>query len=388
MMGEETKKLRVMIFIDWFLPGYKAGGPIRSVANLVEALYEQYDFSIVTTDRDLGDKEAYEEIETDTWIDRDQYRVWYASPNHQSYRHLRNIVFNNEFDVLYCQSMFSLKYTLFPPWTCRALRPESKMVLAPRGMLHKGAIGLKSRKKKLFLKVFRLLQLHKAVTFQATDDQEEADIRKWMGEMEVVQVKNVPRPRLPEPADLEKQPGKLRLVFFSRLTIKKGVHQVLEALAGQEAEIELDLYGVQDEPEYWERCQGLIAELPSNIQVAYRGTVPPQETSATLQQYHAFVMPTQGENFGHAIFEALAAGRPVVISDQTPWRGLEEVKAGWDLPLDDTTALAGKIRSLAGMDQESWNELAAGARQHAGEYLTSINAPSAYEPLFSLPKNL
>ena len=134
----------------------------------------------------------------------DQYRVWYASPNHQSYRHLRNIVFNNEFDVLYCQSMFSLKYSLFPLWTCRALRPEAKMVLAPRGMLHKGAIGLKSRKKKLFLKVFKLLQLHKAVTFQATDEQEEADIRKWMGEMEVIQVQNVPRPGLPEPADLEK----------------------------------------------------------------------------------------------------------------------------------------------------------------------------------------
>ena len=378
-------RTRVMIFIDWFLPGYKAGGPIRSVANLVEALHEEYDFSIVTTDRDLGDEEGYEGIESDTWIKRDDCRAWYASPNHQSYRHIRSLVFNNDFEVLYTQSMFSLKYTLFPLWVARALAPEAKLILAPRGMLHKGAIGLKSRKKKIFLKLFKLLRLHKSVTFQATDAQEVADIKEWFGEVKIEEVKNVPRPVLPPEVSLEKSPGKLRLVFFSRLTIKKGVHKVLEALAGQTGEIELDLYGVQDEPEYWERCEAIIKKLPANIHVVYKGTVPPSETATTLQGYHALVMPTQGENFGHAIFEALAAGRPVLISDQTPWRDLEARKAGWDLPLEGD--FAAHISRLAAMEQEEWDTFAQGARALAGKYIEELEVSAAYATLFTPDKN-
>ena len=42
---------------------------------------------------------------------------------------------------------------------------------------------------------------------------------------------------------------------------------------------------------------------------------------------------TRHENFGHAVVEAWAHGRPVLLSDQTPWRGLAELDLGWDLPL-------------------------------------------------------
>ncbi|MBI9061941.1 MAG: hypothetical protein JEZ14_08115 [Marinilabiliaceae bacterium] len=45
-------KKKILIFIDWFLPGYKAGGPVRSMANMVEYLMEEYDFFIVTRNTD------------------------------------------------------------------------------------------------------------------------------------------------------------------------------------------------------------------------------------------------------------------------------------------------------------------------------------------------
>lgn len=44
-------------------------------------------------------------------------------------------------------------------------------------------------------------------------------------------------------------------------------------------------------------------------------------------------MPTFNENYGHAIVESFVAGLPVVISDRTPWRNLEKINAGWDIPL-------------------------------------------------------
>lgn len=373
------RKKHILIFIDWFEPGYKAGGPIRSVAHLIAALHTEYDFSIVTTDRDLGDEEPYPGIETQEWIQRDHYKIWYASPDHRSYRHIRNRIFEAEYDILYVQSMFSLRFSFFPLWTSRALTPDAKMILAPRGMLHAGALGFKTRKKRLFLRLFRLLQLHKSVTFQATDAQEETDIRQTFGEVDIHLAPNLPRITLPPAADLPKEPGSLRLVYFSRLSEKKGLHLLLESLRKQTAAVTLDLYGVKDEPEYWARCEALMAELPENVSVDYKGTVPPEKASATLQEYHASVLPTKGENFGHAIFESLAAGRPVLISDQTPWRGLEAEQAGWDIALGDHTGLEKALDKLAGMDAAAWQVWSAGARRLAESYVENLDLAAVRE---------
>ena len=42
------QKKKILVFIDWYLPGYRAGGPIQSIANLVNHLDDELDISIVT----------------------------------------------------------------------------------------------------------------------------------------------------------------------------------------------------------------------------------------------------------------------------------------------------------------------------------------------------
>ena len=71
----------------------------------------------------------------------------------------------------------------------------------------------------------------------------------------------------------------------------------------------------------------LIAGLPSNVRVAYGGVVAPDEVTAVLRRHHLFFLPTHSENFGHVIVEALAAGRPALVSDRTPWTDLEAAGA-------------------------------------------------------------
>jgi len=380
------EKRHIFICIDWFEPGYKAGGPIRSVAHIIEALHPYYRFSIFTTDRDLGDKEGYPDISVNEWIERDHYRIWYASPDRRSYRNIRGVLNEGSYDVLYLQSMFSYRFTFLPIWAHRAIWPETPIVLAPRGMLHQGALSMKSRKKTWFLKLWKWLQLPKDIVFQATDAQEIKDIQSVFGEVEIEEVANLPRMELPERARIEKEKGELKLVFFSRLTEKKGLHIALEALRGQDAAIQLDLYGVQDEPAYWKRCQQIISELPPQVTVAYKGTVPPPEAAATLQQYHGFIMPTRGENFGHAIFEALAAGIPVLITDQSPWQDLNAQFAGATLPVDAVDAFAEKIRQWADWDQATFDKWSAGARSVAQNSIDQLTPLPSYQRLFDLPK--
>ena len=60
-----------------------------------------------------------------------------------------------------------------------------------------------------------------------------------------------------------------------------------------------------------------------------------------------FYCPRSGENFGHVIIEALSAGCLALISDRTPWRGLEDAGVGWDLALYDLQAFRAAIEDLA-----------------------------------------
>jgi glycosyltransferase involved in cell wall biosynthesis len=368
-MSEDRK--RILIVIDWYLPGFRGGGPITSIANLVAAMGDRYHFSIITSDRDYGQKAPYPGIATDEWIDRGpQERVWYCSPEAASYRHFRRLISDTNYDLLYLQSMFSLRYTIFPLWNSRSQKPEAPVLLAPRGMLHAGALGLKPLKKKFFLALLRFTGIHHQIQFQATDDQEVIDIQQIFGaKTKVLQAPNLPKLMQPPFAGLHKQPGTLRMIFLSRLTHKKGLHLLLEYLRDQTAQIRLDIIGPDEEAGYWSRCQELIAALPAHIEVHKHAPLPPEEAIAQLQAAHCFAMPTLGENFGHAIFEALGAGRPVLISDQTPWRNLQARHLGFDIPLKHRQGYHQAIQELAEMDQVTWNQWAQASWAYAADFI-------------------
>ena len=59
-----------------------------------------------------------------------------------------------------------------------------------------------------------------------------------------------------------------------------------------------------------------------------------------LGKHHVFLFPTLGENFGQVILEAMTAGCAILISDATPWRGLQEKGYGWELPLAQPNPLS------------------------------------------------
>ncbi len=56
---------RILIFIEWYRPGYKAGGPVTSVSNMVNQLAGKYKFFILTRNSDYGETIPYKEVEAD-----------------------------------------------------------------------------------------------------------------------------------------------------------------------------------------------------------------------------------------------------------------------------------------------------------------------------------
>lgn len=378
-------KKKVLILCDWYEPGYKAGGPIQSCRNIVETLHAHFQFYILTSDRDLGDTEPYAGISLDQWVSKDNdVQVFYSSPGSLKSANLKNIIQQVQPDIIYCNSMFSKNFTLLPLWVLRKMKYKGSVVLAPRGMLHRGAVMQKTFKKKLFFYLFSLTGWLKRIVFHATDKQEQQDIKKYFPDARTVLAENIPNRDIAPWSPATKQSGKLRCIFISRIHPKKNLHFFLNLLKQLSAATDLvfDIYGIVDDEAYAEQCRRIIAALPANTKVQFRGPLPNHQVFATLKQYHVFVLPTLGENFGHAVYESLSAGVPVLISDQTPWQNLAPQKAGWDVPLRDGGQYVSVIGQLSAMDQQEYNSWSEGAHRFARKYIDSFDYVSKYVDLF------
>ncbi len=88
-----SAKKKILLFTDWYEPGFKAGGPIQSCKNIVNTLADEFDFYIFTSDRDLGDKNPYQDIQTDTWLKLPNgAKLFYASPSFLKSSNIRNTI--------------------------------------------------------------------------------------------------------------------------------------------------------------------------------------------------------------------------------------------------------------------------------------------------------
>lgn len=377
---------KVLLFTDWYIPGYKAGGPIQSCHNLVVSLKEHYSFYVYTSNCDLGDNIPYKNITPDKWVKIPTGEaVYYASSNQKQLPLLKEMLQSVKPDIVYFNSMFSYKYTILPLIVLKTVRFKGKVILAPRGMLHQGALSLKSRKKQVFLRLFKLLNFQKKICFHATDQQEVRDINAVFNKNSVVLAKNIPNQYIPPRGEVQKQPGEIKLVFISRVHPTKNISYIIDVLNNFniQGQVILDVFGAESSVEYLNGCREKAANLPRNITVNFLGGLPHHEVVSKLQQYHVLVLPTLGENFGHIIFEALMSGLPVLISDRTPWRHVAGSKAGWDIALDKPEEYAKAIQELINMNQQTYIDWVVGARNKAEAYLKDADFSTSYSNLFS-----
>ncbi|MDA8486166.1 glycosyltransferase family 4 protein [Pseudomonas resinovorans] len=351
-------KIKVLCFIGYYLPGYKAGGPLRTISNMTLHLKDDIEFWIVTRDRDLGDGLPYSNVRVNEWQNIYGANVYYLSPECCTVRHIARVISETPHDVLYLNSFYDPIFTIKPLLIRRFLGAATKpCVVAPRGEFSAGAASLKATKKKLYNVVSGFFELYKGVTFQASSEHEAQDIvralRTDRARIEIATDLPGLKPHLETEPDSEAQPdagGILKVIFLSRISPMKNLDFAINALSLTRGAIEFNIYGPIEDDNYWEECQMLFSGLPSSVSISYCGSVPPVETQRIFSQHDLFFFPTRGENYGHVIAESLSAGTPVLLSDQTPWLDLESQGLGWDMPLDSPKAFAEQIDKFAGME--------------------------------------
>jgi glycosyltransferase involved in cell wall biosynthesis len=380
----QTKK-KVLIFIDWFLPGIKAGGPIKSVSAIVNQLSSEFDFYVLTTDTDFGEQQPYQGIESNKWIDyKSKAKVCYLSKSHLNpqviEKHIRDIAP----DTIYINSFYSKFFSIIPLKVIKMIGFGGRVVLAPRGMLSKGALRIKPLKKKLFIAYSKFASLHKNVVWHSTKPDETIDIKNVIGNVEVVEIQNLPDVNLLQPSIRRtKEKNELRLIYLGRIAENKNLSLVLSALSEIKAgHVKLDIFGSIEDKSYWAKCEAIIKTLSSNIEVNYKGMLDSELVQETISNYHYLILLSYSENYGHAIVESFSCGTPVIISNTTPWKNLLGVNAGWDVEINSTSSTVNALQTAIALTNEDYQKQSIAAYQYAEKHCFDKHLIKKFKELF------
>ena len=364
------------MFCEYYRPGYKSGGGMRTVVNMVDRLSDRFDFRIVTHDHDGNlDTAQYTTVAINEWNRDGETQVCYVSGNNIKMSVLRRLILSVTPDAIYTNSFFSPFTILLLQLRKLRMIPKIQIVVAPCGELSDAGLQNNPRKKELFLRFVRGVGLYKNIIWKASNDLEKAEIERTRPKGgKIFIAPDLPAKHLLESyeqsAKPEKQSGEVRMVFLSRFVPKKNFNWLIEHDGGNiKGKLTIHIYGPLEDADYWNECRRIIRNLPQNIQVEALGPLPHEAAVEKMFEYHFFLLPTLGENFGHVFIEALAAGCPLLISDRTPWLGLTEKGIGWDLPLETPQKWIETINQCIDMDAESYSRMSTAARAYSQEWL-------------------
>ncbi|MBJ6119807.1 glycosyltransferase family 4 protein [Pontibacter sp. BT310] len=353
---------------------------------MIEHLRDEYDFWVITRDTDYCETEPYTTVSAGSWNRLSTHlQVYYIAAPELKFSVLKKAAAEARPDIIFINGIYSLYFSVLPLRIAKLIGCN-QVIVSSRGMLAPSAIQVKGGKKRWFLRIIKLIGLYSEVRFHATNSAEKEHILQVLDqEQEVMIAPNLAKTSIGNGlSEKLKRRGELNLVSIGRISPEKNTLFALQLLKHLKPAInlKLDIFGPVYDEAYWQECQFLIKQLPEQISVTYHGSIENNMVHTTLQKYHALLLPTKGENFGHVILESFAAGLPVIISDQTPWRYLRDKGIGYDLPLSAPESFINAIYELAEMPDEQYQKMAQAAFANAQEFITDPTILEQYRALF------
>ena len=369
---------KLLIFSDWFPPAFKAGGPINSVFNLVNLIKDSFEVFVLTSAYDHGDQNILENIDCDKWLINAGVKVFYSTKGSNVSKEAQRIIQAEDISNIYFNSMFSVPFALRPFLSLRKF--DVKIVWSPRGMLKASAISNKSIRKKSFLLLLRILHLTNNIHFVASDEQESKDIKYWFGANTIIST----IPNVPKISDsykvITKNTNKTKICFIGRIHPIKNLDFALSCLNEfAESDYEFSIIGPIEDKGYYELCRHILGDRKNTH---FLGPITPLMVKEELMKSHFLFLPTKGENFGHAIFESLMAGRPVLISNQTPWKNLFNSEIGFDLDLDSKESFYKALKFFFELNQNKFDEYCKNAFIFAQNFVDNQKLKKKYLQVF------
>ena len=327
----KNNKKKIIIFADFYSPGYLAGGALRSIFNAVSLLDSKFDFTILTRGYDVFPKYKYSEKIINKLINTNNSKVIYSYKKFlpDFFVLLINLINNKlhtkKFDFIYLNSFFSPFAAILPLFfVLIGFLKCNKIIIAPRGELNVEGLSERRIKKRIYLFIFKKLKFlirNYKIYFHASNHIESDQIRKIFKDSKIKECIDPPAKIRPIISSYKPSSSSLKIVFFSRISYKKNLKFLIKCFINTNFsyQVDLDIIGPICDKKYWIECKKLVHDLPQNVRFNYLGNFSPNKIYREVPKYDLFVFPTLGENFGHVIFESIRLGTPVLTTPFTPW---------------------------------------------------------------------
>lgn len=339
--------IRILALNAYYVPAFRGGGPIRTIEAMVSEHKEALSFKIVTSDRDLGVAERLPGI-SDGWNQVGYAKVYYARASPIGRLRGLHTIRTTPADYLYLNSLFAFWFSILPvALGYLRLNATKKIVVAPRGELGEGALVVRRPKKLFFLRLAKASGAYRNVTWHASSQQEADEIGSYFPKATILVRQNeVMLPSDPV-ENRSNASGNFRAVYIGRISEKKGLHTLLEALQQLDVPAHLDVFGAFEDGNYEKRLRVLVDALPPHVRVQFLGPLEHSSVRETFRNYHAFLFPTNHENFGHTIAESLSSSCPVVVANVTPFTSNVLSGGGVIVEPHSTSGWLDAVRELA-----------------------------------------
>lgn len=248
--------------------------------------------------------------------------------------------------------------------TCHVARQKGRpYVITPHGMLYPQALARSAWKKRLLLAVGGVDKDLKAATCIHATCCEEMDHYRALGYANPVAV--IPNP-VPIPdfiQDIRPDRTIKRIGFLGRLHTRKNVEALLNAwikLGESVKDARLVIMGKGDAA-YEQMLRDRVAQHRLK-NVEFAGFVVGREKFERLASLSALCVPSDFENFGMIVTEALSVGTPVIASLGTPWEALNIHRCGWWVN-NDIDTLAQTIEKVLSLSTAELSEMGEKGKQ-------------------------
>lgn len=371
-----TAKPRVAVLIGAAWPDNDASGPVQSVRQIALRFADRIHFELFARS---GPPKGLPIVGGGRRVEQPWGGTTYLDIGLMGARGLGAAVVESKCDRIWLNSAWDREFTL-PALALRRMQrgiPQDAL-LSTRGEFAPGALSLHAARKKALLAGIRTSGLLAGITLHATGDAEAADVARTFPHHPMIIAGNIRS--LPElVVQKRNENAPIKLLFLGRISPVKGLHNALLALARYGGCAQFEICGPIHDQEYFEYCSRLAEGLPSSIVTNFVGPVANADAAERYASADLFLNPSASENFGHTIFESLAAGTPVLTGLATPWNGLEESCAGFNVSSDDHDAIAQAISRFARLDRAVMARWRRAARKRAEIQANDVTTLEVWE---------